>query len=227
MKNSRHLLIGMLIGAIAGVFSYSIILDSNTISATPNDYNTNHLSNHAPTDLPETIAEERKQGGAQDTTRKANTLMIKSQRNKSASTGMNQARGITRLKADSLFQEYHLTRDPSRSRGVVDLNIDGDKRKLTHYFLSYDKVIIPLFDKLDTVPDSTLVGFAGIMGFDSLSNSNTMMWVAVVQDKNNEYQYYLPSDDQPNNKSHIYDFIDVCPKYCPKNYDQLWREDWE
>lgn len=234
MKKNSSMLTGIFIGLLIGAVSYPLIFNGTTIIAAPHNDDSNLTLNQY--------------GGSntnnepfiqtQDTTRKINTLIIKHRGNEKSPDGqkamggdlkaMNQARGITMSEADELFQGYHSNRDRNRSQGLLRVTDEYDNQKiLTHFFLSYDKVVVPLVDKINNDSDNTMVGFSGLLAYDKIDHAHTMLWVAVVKDKNQNYQYYLPSNNQPDDKTYIYDFIDVCPTDCPENYAQLWNEDWK
>ncbi len=138
-----------------------------------------------------------------------------------------QTRGISPIEADNLFQNYHQSRTPANSQGLLQVQVGGKQETVVHFFLDYNEIVVPLKEKIDNASDSTLVGFAGLLAYDSTASSHTLMWMAVVEDANNRLCYYLPENGDLDNETYIYDYIDVCPNDCPEeNYNRLWNDNW-
>lgn len=136
------------------------------------------------------------------------------------------ASGIKRSEAENLFQNYHQSTSLSNSKGLLKVNIQGEEQAIVHFALGYKEVIKPLKEKVDSIQDLEFIGIAGLPAFNSEEGSHTMIWVAVVKNPDGKTFYFLPPDNDSDNETYLYDYIDVCPVHCPDNDQRLWNNDW-
>lgn len=208
MKSPYYLVIGIVIGLILGVVVYPLL-------TSPSEHDEQNTESQS--------VEQTNVSGDSDMygQRAEQTQALNFQ----PDTMMRQTRGISIGHADTLFQKYHLSRVQNNSRGIVMVKVDSVDKRLIHFFLDKNLVIDPLTAKVNSAIDSTLVGFAGLMAYDDDRKSHTMMWVAVVEARGENY-YFLPENYSPGEKSYVYDYVAVCPEICPKNEDRIWEKNW-
>lgn len=208
MKSPYYVLIGIAIGLVLGIVVYPLIINPSENDETNTEILSDEQSNE----------QEDSDQNSKRTTQ--NEPLIIDPNN------LSRSRGITPAEADALFQDYHDSPDHNNSQGLLTVEINNTTETLIHFYLDKKLVVDPLTDQLAPPNDSTLVGFAGLLASNPNTNSHTMIWVAVVETADNKKYYYLPLDNQPANKTHIYDYVSVCPPECPENEDRLWKKEW-
>lgn len=135
---------------------------------------------------------------------------------------------INRQEAWNMFVAYHQSSDLAGSKGCLEITTktanDVDTvQKLVSVFLPKASVLDPLM----TAAQQQNEKFIGVAAFPAKKapRSHTIIWVAVVEDENNEYgRLLLPDDDV--SKDLIFDYTDVCPDMCEQDIERVWNRNW-
>lgn len=159
-----------------------------------------------------------------------NSSSIESGNGNSIETG---PKNINAIEADKLFRTYH---DSQKDKLKVTVTDEAGNSKVENIkTFTIQQEIITYFDGLvknaiNEDPSLEAAGLAFTLGRDD-NNSSTLIITALVSkpsDKKSgdrKIEHLLPKDDQ--DKSYIYDHIDICPHDCPSNSFPLTEEEYE
>lgn len=135
----------------------------------------------------------------------------------------NSSRIISDSLAYEFFRGYHDSDNYDESRGILK----NQDQPIIYFYLDEEEVIEPLRKKAKSL-GKRFVGVTAIPAFNSIQNSHTLIWVAVVKEgrgRNATPKLMLPEKDEKW-ESFIYDFTLTCPQNCFPNSDQLWEVEW-
>lgn len=140
----------------------------------------------------------------------------------------SRASGITRENAWRMFDDYHGVTHSNSNVCMTTTVRDGDgtaEKNIEAIFLEYDGFLAVIKDRVED-ENEIFLGLAGIPVYNSHPDtlSHTMIWVPVVEGANSRPEYFIP---QENETQFIFEYVGICPEFCPDNRCDIWKRDWD